>query len=253
MGQHSFPADSYPVGTLLSSLGWTGAGSPVSEFTVIEYLATGRKYWQQTAGPATNNLGAPTYKRTHGGMYFDASSGDCEILLLTNFTGAELGAVAMGFCASVHDAASIFGPTAVTLVNKDTGVFSGFGYNNAGHTTPATTDGLIGKPAALRITEQTGTNYTVSMWTAEMDGLEAAEAGSSQVVQTGSSSDQSGTLVGIDSNDWTSEVSQFWYSHIGVGTDGEAAPYPQPAQTVITPVPSPVTNIQANQADLSWV
>ena len=229
MAQYVYDASLYPDGTTLADLGVPNGHL----FIVYAVGSTGRKYWRMNAFMLSADMELLPDFYT-----------DFDILLLCNLTPAENGTTFLNTRIKVD------GSYVGYHMYVDTAPITYAGnLNTTKNTAPSNL--VAGKAMATRFTFDSSQNMTVKVWTADVDGLEAAEPVTTNIEGTTNVIDSQKPLL------WYEDSSPFRrptsYTTISVGTDGDAAPYPQSGQTVSAPSGLTVSNITDAAADVDWI
>lgn len=233
MAQYVYDANKYPVGTKLADLGCTPYGA--NEYVVTEIGATGRKRW------VTNGVNWTNFNQAV------LQTDNLNVLLICDFTPAEV---------SLTTANLVLYPFSANTSNKG---LSSFGVTVASNGTPTKVipnglqisstqkDTALSGFSAANVTAirgfSNGTSFKSKAWQATQGGLQAAEP---------ATWDYEATLtITRSASSWiTTDAPQF--TAICIGTAGDAAPYPNPSQTVTTPSGLTISNITSSSADASW-
>lgn len=232
MAQFVYHADLYPVGTTLTDLGGVDGGG---DFIVTEFGSTGRKYWRMESVSTANR---------HSTLFGGATFTDIEFLLLSNNAGTEFGNSTGDHCANIYIDWFTFGwlyfnsslqPSPVTAFNviTQTKNLALSGYSQS-------------LTFAARIALTNSTNVTAKLWQSAIDAIEANEPASTTYEGT------LNTPTAIAAKIGSFGGSPGGYTTISIGTDGDAAPYPQTGQTVTTPSNLSVANVTDVSADVDW-
>jgi len=243
MAQYVFDASKYPNGTLLSELDWVNTDNPVLDYTVTEIGATGRKYWKETITTLASCMTMPDEYTEY------------EVLALLDCTRTEQGnptyhglPISYGNAVGASSPDTFFRADAyVNSGNSLTFAFTSFSGTLVTNTAP--TGFLTTKAIASRISFNSTTgNHKFRTWAAAVGGLEAAEPGTWNGEYTGglSIARAPATPRNLGNPTYTSR-----FTSISIGTDGDAAPYPDNSVVVTAPTLT-MSNITATTATASW-
>ena len=239
-----FDAEKYALDDPLATLGWSGA----NVYNVKDVAATGRKCWQ--AFNAFNTFNVSTHFTTAQPLPLHQ-----EILLVNNFTCAELGESHISLAGAVRHTTSNTAPAArFGLLVTSAGVVTAETSDISGaltFTTSTAPTGITQNSAiAMRLRVDTGgTKYYAKMWGAAVDGLEAAEpAGWNYIADYSGDVNADFTRFAI-SDQTHANVNRC--SLISLGTEGDTALFSLPEQTVAVPTGLSATPTDTT-ASLAW-
>lgn len=245
MAQYWFGADDYAVGTTLRSLGFTLNTGGLGLDEVVQ-ISGGPKAFKLSRG-----LGALTVLfQTEGAV------ADQEILLVSDFAGSLLPVSSnelMGFGAAMRSQAVGGGASNKNVYRAHAQASNGSGavFVEEGEWDSVTTDNdPIGTWSSSLGTagrmQMIGTAGKARVWQGTVGALDSAEPGTW---------DFEGTDATLTTGYPTiyQGVGALYYTGIGIGTDGDAAPFGTPPDPfVTTPTGLSVSNIGSTSADLDW-
>ena len=251
MAKYVFDARKYPVGTLLSDLGWfvSDAGD---DFIVVD-PATGDFYWRATTVAAISIMTSPTLHTAY------------EILLLRynelddyRSSGAQL-IFHHGF--RFHPLQTVIGGT-ITSADYLHGYYHTGGSESyaevGGMTITASSTPIMAKtiPMAARFQVHADGTYKYKNWgqayAFPAESLEVQEPNSDWTFQ-GSTGVAAGTAFAIPtpSNFGTDSRDGAMFNVISIGTDGDIAEYPDEALVLTEPTVS-VSDVTGTTATVNW-
>jgi len=237
--QRFIDANDYPVGTLLSTVGFPmwGAFGPSYDLECVD-LGDGRHIWQATGGTGLNDVA--DYKDF-------AKTLNQEILLIQDFTSSEVGVSAVNLEAHARRTGDTRGLRVSGSASTPT--FQILGATQSVEVNSPPTGWALTNATAMRFRAQ-GDKIYGKMWQFTVgNDPAAAEPGSWQYEATVSTPTNPGYLGLGERN--ASDLMR--YSIISLATDGDVAPFGQvPDPIVAQPQNLQVTNITSNSADFSW-
>lgn len=242
MAQLLWTAENHPIDRQLNNMGWTS--NATWKVHAISGSNAKKCFRVQTGGAITLRA------------VFDEEQVlplNQQVLVVADFTATEGGSTALNLKASAFGAKSAnnFFNFEFNLVESTNAVTIVKPSSNLTYTKEVAPTGITGvNGIAMRI-QMVGTTLKAKMWAAPVGSLEANEpaAWNYEANYTGVALTAADSLPGMQDNLSTANSKM---TSIGIGTEGEAAPFQTGSQSVAQPTTLTATPT-SNSAALDWV